>query len=61
MAGRGRAKSRDDITCLMYVIDCGEDSVPLQKDTELYAMSNLQQVLDFTRDLTGLPHPLCHQ
>ncbi len=36
MAGRGRAKSRDDITSLMHVIYCGEDSVPLQKDTELY-------------------------
>jgi hypothetical protein len=45
MAGRGRAKSRDDITSLMHVIYCGEDSVPLQKDTELYVESNLQQVL----------------
>ena len=45
MAGRGRAKSRDDITSLVHVIYCGEDSVPLQKDTELYVMSNLQQVL----------------
>jgi len=36
MAGRGRAKSRDDITSLMHVIYCGEDAVPLQKDTELY-------------------------
>ena len=36
MAGRGRAESRDDITSLMHVIYCGEDSVPLQKDTELY-------------------------
>lgn len=41
MAGRGRAKSRDDITSLMHVVYCGEDSVPLQKDTELYVMSNL--------------------
>jgi len=36
MAGRGRAKSSDDITSLMHVIYCGEDAVPLQKDTELY-------------------------
>jgi hypothetical protein len=36
MAGRGRAKSRDDITSLMHVIYCGEDAMPLQKDTELY-------------------------
>ncbi len=36
MAGRGRAKSRDDITSLMHVIYCGEDAVPVQKDTELY-------------------------
>ncbi len=36
MAGRGRAKSRDDNTSLMRVIYCGEDAVPVQKDTELY-------------------------
>ena len=36
MAGRGRPKSRDDITSLMHVIYCGEDAMPLQKDTELY-------------------------
>ena len=41
MAGGGRAKSRDDITSLMHVIYCGEDSVPLQKDTKLYVKSNL--------------------
>ena len=35
MAGRGRAKSRDDITSLMHVIYFGEDAVPLRKDTEL--------------------------
>ena len=35
MAGRSRAKSRDDITSLMHVMYCGEDAVPLQKDTEL--------------------------
>jgi len=44
MAGRGKAKSRDDITSLMHVIYCGEDSVPLQKDTELYVESNLQRL-----------------
>jgi hypothetical protein len=27
MAGRGRAKSRDDITSLTHVIYCGEDSM----------------------------------
>ncbi len=45
MAGRGRAESRDGIRSLMHVIYCGEDSVPLHTDTELYVQSNLQQVL----------------
>ena len=36
MAGRGRAKSRDDNTSLMRVIYCVDDAVPVQKDTELY-------------------------
>ena len=36
MAGRSRAKSRNDITSLKHVIYCGKASVPLQKDTELY-------------------------
>ena len=36
MAGRSKAKSRDDITSVMHVVYCGEDAVPLQKDTELY-------------------------
>ncbi len=55
MAGRGRAKSRDDITSLMHVVYCGEDSVPLQKDTELYVMSNLQQVLCFPIIYSAVP------
>ena len=55
-AGRARqAKSRDDITSLMRVIYYGEDadSVPLQKDSELY----VKELQDMPRHATQ-DHPL---